>query len=195
LKWLPEAGYDASKFDTKSIAAWNAPCRALIRCGELYEYSLVSVPMNPKALATEAKFYVPSAYWWDDDTDENTAAVATVAALNALYSELCEDVADALFSMATPDEIATALQPEFEMFATQSIALIRAIMTILAGDDEAMKSRVVELVRRGARGMQVRPTSPDTDTSKTRGGDVQKTLSQTLSTLAATAAIFTERAS
>jgi hypothetical protein len=87
-----------------------------------------------------------------------------------------------------------AIKPEFEMFATQSLALIGAIMTILSGNDAATKSRIVESVRKMARGTQVKPTSPANETSQTRGGDVQKTLSQTLSLLAATAAVYSERA-
>jgi phage head maturation protease len=193
LKWLPENGYNVSQFDVASIKSWSGRCRALTKCAELFEYSIVSVPMNAKATASDVKFHQVN-YWMDDDSGEYTAADATVAALNTLYYDLCDDVADVLYSDATPDEMMAALKPEFEMFATQSLALIGAIMTILSGNDAATKSRIVESVRKMARGTQVKPTSPANETSQTRGGDVQKTLSQTLSLLAATAAVYSERA-
>ena len=89
LAWLPENGYNLSDFDEVGIKGWSGYCRALLKggCSELYEYSIVTVPMNPAAVASEAKsaarkFYNNTDYDWQD---AGTVARATVGALNALY--------------------------------------------------------------------------------------------------------------
>lgn len=50
-----EESADPSFFDKKSIRAWKGSCRAIKQVAELYEYSVVPVPMNPKATATMVK--------------------------------------------------------------------------------------------------------------------------------------------
>ena len=46
--------------DSQKIAAHNDYCRGIWKIGELYEYSLVSIPMNPEAIATDAKNASPA---------------------------------------------------------------------------------------------------------------------------------------
>lgn len=41
--------------DTQKIASYNDYCRGIWKVNELYEYSIVSIPMNPEAVATDAK--------------------------------------------------------------------------------------------------------------------------------------------
>ena len=50
-------GYDLKLFDAEGIKAWAGPCRGLLKCAELFEYSIVCVPMNPAATATGVKVF------------------------------------------------------------------------------------------------------------------------------------------
>lgn len=138
LAWLPENGYDLSDFDAGGITAWKGTCRALLKggCHELYEYSIVTVPMNPEALASDAKgakFWGSSAYNPSTgEYEESTAAAATVGALNALYYDLCDKVAATLWDKnSTRDERIATMEADFDRFNTQSKAVIGALLTIL----------------------------------------------------------------
>jgi hypothetical protein len=55
LKHCEEQGMDMSLFDAKGIKACKGMCRAITEVDELYEYSIVTVPMNPRANATAVK--------------------------------------------------------------------------------------------------------------------------------------------
>jgi hypothetical protein len=55
LKYAEGLGADMSLFDAKGIKAWQAYCRAITEVDELYEYSLVPVPANPRAVAMSVK--------------------------------------------------------------------------------------------------------------------------------------------
>ncbi len=55
LAFAKAQGYDLSLFDAKGINACKSSCRGLLECADLYEWSIVTVPMNPAAAATEAK--------------------------------------------------------------------------------------------------------------------------------------------
>ena len=55
LAWAKKSGYDLKLLDVEGIQAWTGTCRALIKCAELFEYSIVPVPMNPLAAATGVK--------------------------------------------------------------------------------------------------------------------------------------------
>jgi hypothetical protein len=46
---------DLDLFDLKGIRSYKSYCRAILLVKEWFEYSLATVPMNPHALATEAK--------------------------------------------------------------------------------------------------------------------------------------------
>lgn len=59
LKFAKANGYDMKLFDAKGIRAWKGHCRAILTVKELYEWSVVTVPMNPKATATDAKTFSP----------------------------------------------------------------------------------------------------------------------------------------
>lgn len=58
-----ESGEDLLKFcleqkitvDEDSVKAWKGSCRLILRVAELFETSVVVVPMNPKAVATAVK--------------------------------------------------------------------------------------------------------------------------------------------
>lgn len=54
-KYIDESGYDQSLFDMAGIRKCGSPCRAILSVSELYEYSIVTVPANPKAVATTVK--------------------------------------------------------------------------------------------------------------------------------------------
>lgn len=55
LKFAEESGADLSLFDSKGIKAWDEWCRAITLVEELYEYSIVPVPMMPLAGVMDAK--------------------------------------------------------------------------------------------------------------------------------------------
>jgi len=55
LQYAKDNGYDMSLFDTRGINACKDRCRAITKVAELVEFSIVSIPANPLALATEAK--------------------------------------------------------------------------------------------------------------------------------------------
>lgn len=57
LTFAGDNGYDLKMFDTKGITAWDSWCRGITKIAELFEYSVVTVPMNPMAVATDAKEY------------------------------------------------------------------------------------------------------------------------------------------
>lgn len=50
-------GCDMSLFDTRGISACKSFCRGLSGIAELFEYSIVCVPMNQRAQATDVKSY------------------------------------------------------------------------------------------------------------------------------------------
>lgn len=55
LRWAEEAGYSLDLFDQPGIKARKGLCCAIREVAELYEFSIVPVPANPKAVATEVK--------------------------------------------------------------------------------------------------------------------------------------------
>ena len=55
LKFAEAMNADLSQFDAASIEKHNDYCRGIWQVDTLYEYSIVSAPMNPLATATEAK--------------------------------------------------------------------------------------------------------------------------------------------
>ena len=55
LDYAKENEYDLELFDQKGIRACKEQCRGIVEVEELYEWSIVTVPMNPKARATAVK--------------------------------------------------------------------------------------------------------------------------------------------
>lgn len=55
LKFAKSAGYDLKLFDTKGIRDCKGYCRGILGISALYEYSIVSIPANSRATATDAK--------------------------------------------------------------------------------------------------------------------------------------------
>lgn len=55
LTFAKDNGYDTKLFDSKGIMACDMYCRGITQISDLFEYSIVSMPMNPLAVATEAK--------------------------------------------------------------------------------------------------------------------------------------------
>jgi hypothetical protein len=55
LEFAAANGYDLNLFDVAQIKAWGRPCWGLMKCAELCEYSIVSVPMAPGAQAQSVK--------------------------------------------------------------------------------------------------------------------------------------------
>lgn len=55
LTFAKDNGYDMKLFDTKGIMACDCFCRGITKVEELFEYSIVTVPMNPMAVVTDAK--------------------------------------------------------------------------------------------------------------------------------------------
>lgn len=53
--FIKENGYNESDFKMAEISKIKGWCRALIHCKELYEWSIVTVPCNPKAVAIGVK--------------------------------------------------------------------------------------------------------------------------------------------
>lgn len=56
LNHAEENGYDISLFDVDAISNHDRECSGIVAIDELYEYSIVPVPMNPLAMATDVKF-------------------------------------------------------------------------------------------------------------------------------------------
>ena len=55
IKHAEDTKQDLNLFDVKAIKAHKNYCRGIMNVSDLYEFSIVSVPMNPKAQATAAK--------------------------------------------------------------------------------------------------------------------------------------------
>lgn len=57
IAYAKEIGCDMDLFDTKSIKGYKGYCRGLLPggCKDLFEWSIVPVPMNPYASATDVK--------------------------------------------------------------------------------------------------------------------------------------------
>ncbi len=55
LAYAAGKGYDMTLFDSVSIMDWKRECRAILIVKALYEFSQVTVPMNPAARATSIK--------------------------------------------------------------------------------------------------------------------------------------------
>lgn len=55
LKHAEENRYSLDDFDVKTISRHSGFCRGLIEGDELYEYGIVTVPMNPRAVASNLK--------------------------------------------------------------------------------------------------------------------------------------------
>lgn len=55
LKFAKSAGYDLKLFDAKGIRACKGYCRGILNISALYEFSVVSIPANSRATATDAK--------------------------------------------------------------------------------------------------------------------------------------------
>lgn len=131
LAHAQKSGCDMSLFD-KSIAQFNGPCRSIMSVSELYEWSIVPVPMNPAASADSAKSYA----WfddYDDDDDDTTTADVAWAALSALYWDLRDDIWNCLYySDMTVEEIIAELRQEYTEFASDSIAVLEAILRALS---------------------------------------------------------------
>lgn len=65
LEFAEGSKQDMSLFDVARIAAYKGICRAITKVRELYEYSIVSVPMNSLAVATAAKARLTAEYDFD----------------------------------------------------------------------------------------------------------------------------------
>jgi phage head maturation protease len=55
LDYASSQGFDMALFDAQGIAAFAQPCRGLILCKRLFEYSIVSVPANDEATAPDVR--------------------------------------------------------------------------------------------------------------------------------------------
>lgn len=55
LKFCKDNGIDTTGWDEKGIRAHNRTCWLITEIGELYEYSIVTVPMNPHATVSAVK--------------------------------------------------------------------------------------------------------------------------------------------
>lgn len=55
LQYATDNGYDLALFDEKGIRACKDTCWGIIKISDLFEYSIVPVPMNPDACITEVK--------------------------------------------------------------------------------------------------------------------------------------------
>lgn len=54
-KHIKDQGLDEALFDMPTIKRCKGMCRGIIEVGELFEYSIVTVPANPKATAFDVK--------------------------------------------------------------------------------------------------------------------------------------------
>lgn len=78
IAWAVGKGYDMSLFDVAGISAHDGECRAIAEISDLFEYSIVTVPANPSALATSMKDFKPRVLTLADDLDAALGAVARV---------------------------------------------------------------------------------------------------------------------
>lgn len=66
-------GCDMDLFDRKAISAHKDYCRGISQVDELYEFSVVTVPMNPRATASDVKGFA------EDDDDEEGGRVTRIS--------------------------------------------------------------------------------------------------------------------
>jgi hypothetical protein len=77
-KHIKDNGYDESLFDVPTIKKCKGMCRGIIEVGELFEYSIVTVPANPKATAFDVKDFSGESLAdlsFDDHSESVLAAV------------------------------------------------------------------------------------------------------------------------
>ena len=78
LDYAKANGYDLTLFDAKGIRACKSYCRGILNIEELLEYSIVPVPCNQDATASEAKSASgPGASPKDGADDRNAATILT----------------------------------------------------------------------------------------------------------------------
>lgn len=80
LDWCKESGYDMSLFDVKGITAYKGFCRAIKNVAELFEFSIVTVPANPNAIASDVKS-APAVDSKSTSTSEAKSQTNTVGAI------------------------------------------------------------------------------------------------------------------
>lgn len=111
LEYAKSSGYDMSLFDTKGISACKTTCRALLKCHELHEWSVVPVGMNQRALATDAKsgkpampkVFLKSTYL--GDIERTTACGVIRSVLNALSMKIYRGLYSTDASVTSPDDL------------------------------------------------------------------------------------------
>lgn len=87
LKYAEEIGTDMSLFDVKGIKAWPDWCRAITELEELYEYSIVPVPMMRSAQVIDAK----SAEEYAEEKGVSGSTTLPLAARDAAWDSSAAD--------------------------------------------------------------------------------------------------------
>jgi len=144
-----EMGCDMSLFDVAGISAWKSKCRGIWDISDLYEYSIVSVPANPLANATDVKNR--DAEFKAQYLGEYLEQSMTMAALRRLddalfYNVLYELVfGDYVYNPTTDeyeyvrpplDEALTTLEATLQEFTTIFLRTFKTLMADVT-DEEA----------------------------------------------------------
>jgi hypothetical protein len=143
LRWAEKDGLDVSAFDSPAIKGWKGATRAIAKVAELYEWSIVTVGMNPKAKAIAVKTFSL------DDADSGCPLSEHLQlALGA-----AEDIATRLESLGEARAekgayIAAAHRESVESLIERLVALrgyFRADEPATAGIDEALRLRALQI--------------------------------------------------
>lgn len=131
-------GCDMSLFDSKAIKAHGEECRAIFAIERLFEFSIVCVPANPKALATQVKTTRPGGMpaplefgsarqleWYLRDAGISRRQAVAIA--NHGYRGLLQRDSEGVTEPATttePDPEAHAEEPQAEHLAASQAPVI-----------------------------------------------------------------------
>lgn len=120
-----KAGCDMSLMDTKTIKAYDGWCRSIGGVAELFEFSIVPVGMNPKAVVTEVKGYTAQQQF-DEALDALVLAIEREADIATLRGKVSDSQRERLLkavstleSVLTP---ATALDADVKQEPDESRA-------------------------------------------------------------------------
>ncbi len=136
---VDSSGYDESQFDMAGIKKYKGYCRAIFKVKELYEYSIVTIPMNPMAVTTAVKTISFDAgslneLRFEDHSESVLTAVKEFLGRATDYARLRKDKGRPLSAERAK---------EFEALRDELDALVRS-----ATDAEAKAPDVASLQRR-----------------------------------------------
>lgn len=123
-------GCDMSLFDQDSIRAWKGTCRGIFEIAELYEYSIVGVPMNQYATATSVK-----ALGEYGSAMDGAAESATLAALGRIWDRFYWALWECVYYDCTIDEAKAYINDQMAECGELIMLFLGALYPVM--DEEA----------------------------------------------------------